>query len=131
MHPAFTLPSESNPDKITETLRMKISLCQIIAIICILAVGFMAASPFVQDAGADGKAHTYIHGRQNIYAHIYCMNGHLLSVNTITTDGIVVSRHKDGEAHKPFVTINHVFSSSTGQSCSICDIIYVPHITSN
>ena len=110
---------------------MKTSFCQMIAIVCILAVGFMTVAPFVQDANADGQAHSYIHGVQNIYSHIYCGTGHLLSVTTITTDGIVVSRHEDGEAHKPFVTINHVFSASTGQRCAICDIVYIPHITSN
>ena len=56
---------------------MKTSFCQMIAIVCILAVGFMTVAPFVQDANADGQAHSYIHGVQNIYSHIYCGTGHL------------------------------------------------------
>lgn len=38
---------------------MKMSLCQLIAIACTLAVGFITITPFVQTADADGYAHYY------------------------------------------------------------------------
>ena len=33
-------------------MKMQVSLCQMIAIVCILAVGFMTVTPFVQTADA-------------------------------------------------------------------------------
>ena len=39
---------------------MNLSLCQIIAILCILAVGFMTAAPFVQTAEAKPTKITFV-----------------------------------------------------------------------
>ena len=110
---------------------MKASLSQMLAIVCILALGVMTFTPLVQKGHTDGKAHTYISGVQNIYEHIYCMNGHLLTVKIISEGvGVVLSRHEDGGDHDPFRTLNHIYITTLEQSCVICEIVYLPHITS-
>ena len=110
---------------------MKMSLCQMIAIVCILAVGIMTVTPFVQTGHTDGKAHNYVSGHTHLYSHHYCQNGHLLSVGVVSTDGIQVSRHKDGESHKPFRLDRVIVITNSGAPCSICHIVYLPHITSS
>lgn len=38
---------------------MKMFLCQMISIVCILAIGFLTAAPFVETTDAHGPAHFY------------------------------------------------------------------------
>lgn len=54
---------------------MKISLCQTIAIVCILSVGFMTAAPFLQRAEA---VETHITFTLNYYQCVKVENGILV-----------------------------------------------------
>ena len=48
---------------------MKMSLCQLIAIVCIFSVGLLTVTPFVQTVDADGASHSYT--VPVIYYHAY------------------------------------------------------------
>lgn len=61
---------------------MKMSLCQMIAIACILTVGFMTVSPFVQEGFADG------------YAHSYTVPADIVAITSCEVCGIHVSSEK-------------------------------------
>lgn len=110
---------------------MKMSLCQMITFVCILAIGFMTVTPFVPRGHTDGTAHEYISGSIDLYNHHYCLNGHLLSVSHISNEGIELSTHEDGEPHKGFTQHSLIAITNSGQACSICYIVYLPHITSD
>lgn len=94
---------------------MKMSLGQMIAICCILAVGFMTAAPFVQTADAHGNAHQY-DVTIDIILLAECQNcgaWTAYNIGTITT----TFTHPDGQNH---VTGGSAYYYGTTGSCSSC-----------
>lgn len=71
---------------------MKLSLCQMIAIICILAVGFIAFSPFVQTADANLASITI----WEEYQVDLCNNGHVHAIWLAQWYPIAWEEHYDG-----------------------------------
>ncbi len=73
---------------------MKISLCQVFAIVCILAVGFMTAAPLVQTADADEYEVTV-----HFVVVVVCQScGHGISAIKIA-EGTLTVDHEEGTSH--------------------------------
>ena len=96
---------------------MKLSLCQIIAIVCILTVGFMTVAPFVQTTEAHGKAHKYKVNVTLIKIKKCESCGHHVDVKhgPATT---LTRTHKDGESHSTHATLTLFLPGP--DSCSQC-----------
>ena len=110
---------------------MKMSLCQMIAVVCILAVGFLTITPFVPEVDAD----PYVTSVHYVTGYVYCggWSPHLLSVTTLSSKVKTASHseaHHDYEHPAPDYFYKNLIRYSSDE-CSICVITIPPEITSN
>ena len=94
---------------------MKRSLCQMIAVICILSVGFLTAAPFVQTADADDFTATlyYVHA-------YYCHEcGTMLWYDVVGETTLIVS-HAPGAPHLDIDYYDVVKSFTVENACILC-----------
>ena len=98
---------------------MKMSLCQMIAIVCILAVGIMTVTPFVPTANA-GKVHWIPAYKIHVYYCDYC--GTILYYD-ILAEGLARFEHgaDDDDSEIPTEDVEVVSSESVdSDECYVC-----------
>ena len=96
---------------------MKFSLGQMIAIVCILSVGFMTAAPFVQTADAHDDSHSYTLTVDALELGI-CACGNM-AYRVVGTATITLT-HGDGGSHIDPDDIIGVVVSIVSRTCSSC-----------
>ena len=97
---------------------MKFSTLQMVTIICILAVGFMTAAPFVQVTEAEGDAHFYVTIMFEII-EIECTECGVPYAERLDNWYFTWAGHDDGLPH---ITFKQVVGSEEQGMCIGCAI---------
>ena len=97
---------------------MKFSTLQMVTIICILAVGFMTAVPFVQVTEADGDAHFYVTIMYEII-EIECTECGVPYAERVDNWYFTLAGHGAGLPH---ITFKRVIGSEEAGMCIGCAI---------
>ena len=94
---------------------MKLSLCQMIAIISILAVGFMTAAPFVQTTEAHGPQHAYNAIVEEV-KDVWCAGCGVYMGYTVIRRYNTIAIHADNMPHRNF----RIWIGNTQSVCFAC-----------
>ncbi len=71
---------------------MKKALCQVIAIVCILTMGYLTVTPFLQESDANPHKYHY----ENHYIADVCDQGHVHGVWFVGRYVVEIESHYDG-----------------------------------